>query len=182
MMVPHRRAWPAAIAAVAVAAYVNAPSNAATVRFPSVSSQNLNGRTMNLPSDFQAPASIVFVAYERNQQAQVDSWKPFVTDLRRRFPALGVYEVPTLAKSSALFRGFIDGGMRRGIPATADRATTITLYIDKRPFDDALGISSEDAITILLVRPDGEVLWRSTGAYAADKSVGLEAAIPAGNG
>jgi hypothetical protein len=137
---------------------------------------------MNLPNDFQAPASIVFVAYERNQQSHVDSWKPFVTDLRQRFPALGVYEVPTLAKSNALFRGFIDGGMRRGIPDTADRATTITLYIDKRPFDDALGISTEDAITVLLVRPDGEVLWRSTGAYAAEKSAGLDAAIPTASG
>jgi hypothetical protein len=87
---PFRRASLAPIAAIAIAALLHVPSNAATVRFPSVSSRNLNGRMMNLPNDFQAPASIVFVAYERNQQSQVDSWKPFVTDLRQRFPALGV--------------------------------------------------------------------------------------------
>ena len=147
-------------------------ANAATM-FPNVAGQNLNGRSVNLPADFQAPASIVFVAYVRGQQAQVDSWKPFVTDMRERFPAIGVFEVPTLSRGDALFRWFIDGGMRRGIPDRATREATITLYIDKTPFDDALGITSEHDIVILLVEPNGTVVWRSSGTYAPEKAAGF---------
>jgi hypothetical protein len=149
----------------------------AATMFPSVASQNLNGRPVKLPQDFKAPASLVFVAYVRGQQAQVDSWKAFVADMRGRFPAIGVFEVPTLSKGDALFRWFIDGGMRRGIPDTATRDVTITLYIDKTPFNDALGITSERDITVLLVEPNGAVLWRSTGAYAPEKGAGFAEAI-----
>ena len=163
----------AAVAIFALAlGSVPAPSNAATV-FPSITGQNLNGQTLNLPSDFQAPASIVFIAFVRAQQAQVDTWKAFVADVRRRYPPIGAYEVPTLPKVDALFRWFIDGGMRRGIPDTAARDVTITLYIDKGPFDDALGIASESDITVLLLKPTGAILWRTTGAFTAAKGAGL---------
>jgi len=152
-------------------------ANESRATFPRVTGQNLNGKTLELPRAFSGPASFVFVAYVRGQQAQVDSWKSFVADVRTRFPAVGEYEVPTLSKGNALFRGFIDGGMRRGIRDVATRASTITLYIDKRPFDSALGIASEDEIAVLLVRPDGTVLWRAAGSYAPGKLAGLEEAL-----
>jgi len=152
-------------------------SNGATSVFPKVIGQNLNGKTFHLPNDFQAPASIVFIAYVRGQQAQVDSWKPFISDIRSRFPTTGEYELPTLSSGNRLLRGLIDRGMRSGIRDTETREVTITLYIDKRPFNAALGISSEREIAVLLVAPDGTVLWRATGAYTAERSKGLDAAL-----
>jgi hypothetical protein len=147
---------------------------AAAPTFPSVAGQNLNGKSFDLPKDFQGPASFVYVAFTREQQAQVDSWKPFVAGARSTNPALGEYEVPTLSRNDGFFRYFIDGGMRRGIRDTAARAATITLYIDKAPFDQSLGISSESEIAVLLVKPDGTVLWRASGAYDASKTAGLD--------
>lgn len=179
MKIPDRiRPRPSLLIAalVSVIGLTTAVSNAATM-FPRVVSQNLNGRSMTLPADFKAPASIVFVAYTREQQHQVDSWKTFVTEMRERYPAIGAYEVPTLAKGDALFRWFIDGGMRRGIPDPATREATITLYLDKKPFNDALNIMSEREITILLVEPNGSVLWRTTGSYAAEKATGFAEAL-----
>jgi hypothetical protein len=150
---------------------------AALVIFPTVGGANLNGKSVTLPAGLRAPASFVYIAYVRGQQAQVDTWKPHVADIRRQHAALGEVEVPTLPKSAGFFRGFIDGGMRRGITDTAAREATITLYIDKRPFNQALGIASEDEIVVLLVKPDGTVLWRADGPYDASKTAGLEAAI-----
>ena len=168
-----------ALAAIAVAGSAAVAANAYSAVFPPVTGQNLNGRTFHLPGDFQAPASFVYIAFVRGQQAQVDSWKSAIADARRRFPAIGEYEVPTLSKSNALFRGFIDGGMRSGIRDDATRNVTITLYIDKRPFDASLGIGSEDEIAVLLVKPDGTVLWRASGAYAPAKRAGLDEALAA---
>ena len=145
--------------------------------FPAVTGQNLNGATVTLPGGFAAPASFVYIAYVRGQQAQVDTWKPFVAQVRTRHPALGEVELPTLPKSAGFFRGFIDGGMRNGIRDPAARAATITLYIDKPAFNAALAIASEDEITVLLVKPDGSVLWRASGSYAPEKTAALDAAL-----
>ena len=172
------RAFFVAMLALFIGYATTTVANGATM-FPSVESQNLNGRPVKLPGNFKAPASIVFVAYVRGQQTQVDSWKSFVTGMRERFPAIGVFEVPTLTKGDALFRWFIDGGMRRGITDPSTRESTITLYIDKKPFNDALGITSERDITVLLVEPNGAVLWRSTGSYAPEKAAGFTEAVAA---
>lgn len=147
--------------------------------FPNVGGTNLNGKAVALPGDLRAPASFVYIAYVRGQQAQVDTWKPIVADARRRYPALGEVEIPTLPKSAGLFRGFIDGGMRNGIRDPAAREATITLYINKGPFNAALGITTEDEIVVLLVKPDGSVLWRASGAYDPGKTTGLDAVLAA---
>jgi hypothetical protein len=145
--------------------------------FPSVSGNNLNGRSFALPGDFRAPINLVFVAYQRNQQAEVDSWKAAADDAKARRPDLAVWELPTLSRSSGLFRGFIDGGMRRGIPDVGTRAVTITLYIDKRAFNAALQIATEETITVLLVRPDGDVVWRAVGAFSPEAGAALRGAL-----
>jgi hypothetical protein len=171
-----------ALASIVLGSALALPATGAADMFPPVTGANLNGKTFNLPADFQAPASIVYVAYVRGQQAQVDSWKAFVARAREAHPAIGVYEVPTLSRGDAFFRGFIDGGMRRGIPDVATRAVTITLYIDKRPFNESLGIASEGEIAVLLVKPDGAILWSARGAFDAAKSAGLMAALTAVTG
>lgn len=145
--------------------------------FPTVDGRNLNGVAFRLPRDFKAPASIVFVAFKREQQRDVDSWKTFVRDVRAKRPDIGEYEVPVLSKGDALIRFLIDGGMRRGIPDLAVRAATITLYIDKGPFDASLGLASESDIAVLLVEPDGTILWRAAGAYVEGKGDGLDAVL-----
>jgi hypothetical protein len=154
-----------------------AASRADTLLFPNVAGRNLNGKAVDLPKDFQAPASIVYVAFTQKQQHDVDTWKPFVASTRRASPALGEYEVPVLAKSYTMLSFFIEGGMRRGISDTAARAATITLYVDKGPFDRSLGIASEDQIAVFLVKPDGTVLWHASGSFDAGKTQGLDAAI-----
>jgi hypothetical protein len=72
---------------------------------------------------------------------------------------------------------FINEGMRAGIPNHATRERTITLYIDKRPFRDALAIPDESDITVLLFDRQGRVLWRSSGAYSPEKGEALETAV-----
>jgi hypothetical protein len=146
--------------------------------FPNVSGSNLNGKAFTLPHDLAAPLNLVLVAYQRDQQAAVDTWHE--AGARARQAGVAVWEVPTLSRGSALFRGFIDGGMRRGIPDPNVRAATITLYIDKRAFNSALNVVGESTITVLLVRPSGEIVWRTTGPYTAEAGAALQAVLDDG--
>jgi hypothetical protein len=137
-----------------------------TVRmFPVVEGRNLEGQTLVMPRDFAGDVNVVFVAFKREQQADVDSWAPTLDTLRARRPGVRVYELPTLAREYRLMRRFIDGGMRGGIPDSAVRAATITLYIDKAPFKRALGITSEDHIQVFVVDRGGRIRWQGSGRY-----------------
>jgi hypothetical protein len=147
--------------------------------FPRVEGTNLEKRTFVLPEAFEADRNLVFIAFRREQQADVDSWTPFLNELNLDARAVIRYELPTLNRSYRLVRSFIDGGMARGIPDKSVRATTITLYIDKGPFKRALGIAAEDRIVAFLVRRDGAITWRADGAFTAEAGASLEAALVA---
>lgn len=149
------------------------------LRFPLVEGSNLEGRKFTLPAEFDGELNVVFVAFKREQQADVETWVPFVKGAVARHAALHVYEVPTLGRNFRFIRRLIDGGMARGIPDKATRETTITLYIDKAPFERALGITTEDVIRVLLVARGGRILWSGDGVYSAESAALLTAAIDA---
>lgn len=146
-------------------------------RFPNVEGSNLEGEHFALPADFRGQLNVVLVAFQRDQQADVDSWMPFLKSLGERHPALRVYELPTLGRRYRMMRPFIDGGMRRGIPDRAVREATITLYIDKSPFREALKLGDEDRIYVLLVDREGRVLWRTEGLFNDNAGAELARAV-----
>ena len=141
-------------------------------QFPGVDGSNLEGEHFKLPSDFKGASNVVLVAFQREQQADVDSWMPLLKSVGERRPDLRVYELPTLGRRYRMMRPFIDGGMRRGIPDSTVRAATITLYIDKAPFRESLRITDEDRICVLLVDRKGRVFWRAEGRF--DERAGAE--------
>jgi hypothetical protein len=150
-----------------------APTSAVTV-FPAVRASNLNGRAFNLPADFEGQRNLVVVAFRRQQQALVDSWTPAIADLLARYADLRFYELPTISRGNPLFRAWLDGAMRGGIPDHQAREHTITLYLDKAAFRQALDLPHEDTIYALLLDRTGRVLWRGEGEHTAELSDGLE--------
>jgi hypothetical protein len=149
------------------------------VRFPDVTGRNLEGRELRLPADFAGERTVVLVAFRRRQQREVDSWLPMLATLRAADPGLAVYEIPTLSSGWTPLRGWIDGGMARGITDPAVREVTVTLYIDKGPFKDALGITSERAIYLFVLDRDGRVTYRAVGGATPDGVAALRRALGA---
>jgi len=142
--------------------------------FPPVTGENLNGREVHLPSDFDGDRNLVLIAFHRDQQKSVDTWAKFADSLLVRDSTFRWYEIPTLGRRYKIIRGIIDGGMRGGIPDTAARTRTITLYIDKSPFRKAMGLGTEDSIYAVLVDREGKVYWRATGVHTPAKAAELE--------
>jgi hypothetical protein len=107
----------------------------------------------------------------------IDSWMPFLQRLSDRYPAFAYYELPVLATGWRLSRGMIDSGMRAGVSDQQARERTITLYLDKDAFRQALDIPDEDTIRLLLLDASGEVLWRTEGPFTEAKGQALEAFV-----
>jgi len=142
--------------------------------FPSVHASNLNRRAFHLPGDFESDRNLVVVAFQRDQQQRVDTWTAPIRDLLARYPDLRFYELPTISHANPLFRAWLDGAMRGGIPDHQSREQTITLYLDKVNFRQALGLPHEDTIYVLLVDREGHVSWRAEGEYSAQRTAELE--------
>jgi hypothetical protein len=83
-----------ALLAFSLAAFGAHAQNETPRRFPTVSGQDLNGRPVNLPSDFLGPASLVFIPFEMKQQGDVDSWYAFVQKLKFDNPSMAAWELP----------------------------------------------------------------------------------------
>ena len=152
-------------------------SRSADPTFPAVEGRNLSDRAFALPGAFEGCVNLVFVAFKRHQQDDVDTWLPAAARLAGERATLRYYELPTLARGMRLMRSFIDGGMRSGIPDKAQRDRTITLYIDKDSFRRSLRLASEDTVYALVVDRAGRVLARAEGRHTAEKEQALVQAI-----
>jgi hypothetical protein len=142
--------------------------------FPVVSGYNLQREEYQFPRDFAGKWNLVIVPFERVQQQDVNTWIPALQELERQYPDFIYYELPTIYRLPTLSRTFINEGMRAGIPDPTARERTITLYLDKERFKQAVGIESEENIHLLLVDRQGRIRWRARGIYAADVLNDLE--------
>jgi len=141
--------------------------------FPSVKASNLEKRDFNLPADFEGKRNLVLVAFEREQQKDVDTWLRQMKQFEELDSGFHYYELPTIQRPGAFMRWFIDTGMRHGIPDRKARERTITLYLDKKPFLDSLLIVDQKKIYAFLVDREGNVLWKSDGDFDETKGAGL---------
>ena len=137
-----------------------------TSTFPTVEGSSLSKAKHRLPGTLEHDLNLLLIAFQQRQQGDVETWVPFAGDLAAEFEGFGAYELPVIPRRYRPVAGFIDGGMRAGIPDPDVRAATITLYIDRNAFMASLDIADTEGIVPMLVRPNGEILWRTTGRFS----------------
>jgi hypothetical protein len=150
---------------------------AVSLMFPSIKGENLSGRHMVLPRDFEGKLNIVVVAFYREQQMQVNSWLPTVQELQRKYPEIHMYELPTISTGYVLMKWIIDNGMRSGIKDTKTRDHTITLYTDTKKFRKELELPTDETIYVMLVDSSGAVRWKSSGSMTPMSAALLSSAV-----
>lgn len=150
------------------------------VTFPTITSSDLNGRSVTLPNDLQGEKRLLLLAYDRKDQKIVDPWINMARQWKLPEERLGIYEIPIIQDPGKFMREFIDVAMKRGIPEADVRRRVITLYTNKDALLDKLAIENDKTIDILLIDADGYVLWRTEGSLTAEKQAALELAITRG--
>ncbi len=146
-------------------------------RFPVLQSENLNRENVEIPTQLRGEVNLVLVAFQQWQQGLIDGWIPFLESLVKEHDRFDYYELPTIRKMNFIYKRFIDGGMRAGIPSKTTRGRTITLYIDKDPFKDALDITTEETIYLYLMDKKGTIFWEAEGSLSEDKAISLETTL-----
>jgi hypothetical protein len=143
--------------------------NESHLHFPTVKGSNLQRESLTLPDDFEGDLNVVLVPFQRWQQNLVNTWVGPARDLEEDNPHIRYYELPTIESRNWLSRTFINEGMRAGIPDQTARQRTITLYLNKERFKEALHIDTEETIQVFLVDQAGEIIWRERGEYTKEK-------------
>ena len=132
-------------------------------QFPVMSGIDLLGAERVIPDSFAGDFNLVAVAFQREQQEDVNTWIAVADDLMAGRDDLWFYEIPVIYELGGMQRFWINNGMRSGIPSVEARERTITVYTDRAPFFEAMNMR-EDEITVLLLDDAGRVLWRADGA------------------
>ena len=148
-----------------------------TVRFPHVSGTNLERKQRSLPQDLEGQVNLLFVTFRQWHQREVNTWVPTARLLEANHTGIRYYELPIIRSQSLSAQAFINSGMRAGIPDRLARERTITLYLDKASFRQALDMPDEEHIYVLLLDGDGQIVWRERGAMTSDKKAALASQV-----
>ena len=145
--------------------------------FPSISAQNLEGKTLTIPKDLPGTSNLVVLAFSREHLGPTETWSPHSSRLEQDLLELEVWQVAALSKAYRMFRSAIDGGMRAGVADPRLRAHVLTAYLDLPSLQKALALPDLRDIHLYLLDGLGIIRWHTSGAWAADKLAGLIEAL-----
>ncbi len=143
-------------------------------RFPAVTGTALSGERVRLPRDLLGAPALLLVAYRRRAQDDVDRWAAFV---RREAPGLRVLELPVIpALIWRPLQGWIDGGMRGGVPRP-QWSNVVTVYDDGAVVRDFVGDPGAPVASAVLLDAGGVVRAVEAAGFSEDAGRRLLAAL-----
>ena len=144
---------------------------------PTVTGTSLADEPVTLPDFGGGEPLLLLVGYVQAAQFDLDRWLLGLDQLGWKTRTL---EVPTLpGMLPRMFRGFIDGGMRRGIPEE-DWAAVVTVYGEAHKLAEFTGNEGTNNGRILLLDGDGRVVFYHDRGYSVaslNKLVAARAAV-----
>jgi hypothetical protein len=154
-------------------------SRALPETFPEVRASSLDGEERTLPRDLPAPLSLVVVLFRDRLDPLADQWARLGHSLQERFPGqVAAVETPVVGRGMKLLGDLATTGIRGQVDDETERARTMPIYVDKKPFRSALKLNSTSEVYPFLVeRATGAILWRGAGDITMAQVQDLEAAI-----
>ena len=145
--------------------------------FPTVSGESLSEEPAELPSELAGEPAILLIGYKQEAQFDIDRWLMGILQAEIGVRVLEVPTIPGLVAKMA--SGYIDGGMRGGIPAE-DWSIVVTLYGDAaKPVAEFTGTTNGQIARVLVLDSDGRVAWFDDKGYSPKKALALAGFIAA---
>lgn len=144
-------------------------------KFPRVRGEALSGEERTLPDDLAGAPAVLLVGYVQGAQFDLDRW--LVALAQAKTPAK-IVEVPTIeGLVPTAISGWIDGGMRSGIPSE-DWGSVVTVYgKDAASIVERTGNESPRNARVLVLDAQGVVAWFHDRGFSASKFVELDALV-----
>ena len=142
------------------------PSKNASGRpFPSVVGESLEKKTVRIPEDLTGQPTVLLVGYLQKTQFDIDRW---ILGLLQLETPVKIVEVATIAgMMPQMLQGFINGGMRKGIP-DEDWKNVVTVYGDANKIIEALGNEAPQNAYVVLIDKTGLIQKIYNRGYSAN--------------
>ena len=139
--------------------------------FPQVRGENLKEESVVIPDQYRGKPTLLLVGYTQKAQFDIDRW--ILGSLQADIP-VEIVEVPTIAGMvPQMVQGFINNGMRSGIPTT-DWASVVTVYEDAPTIIATLGNERPQSAYAVLLDREGRIVWSSNIGYSASQILDLK--------
>ena len=133
------------------------------MRFPKLHAHDLETKAYVVPEDLPGTFRLILLPFKQWHQIIVGAWLDALAPALASRPDVTSWEIPALSALWKPARGYIDGGMRSGIPDIEVRRHTLTSYGELGVITAQLGIDNFDAPHVFLLDDAGEILWRDSG-------------------
>lgn len=150
---------------------ISTPSDLTMRYFPHVRGNSLIKEEVQIPDDFQGKVTVLLNGYQQKAQFDIDRW---ILGLLQLDTPVEIVEVPTIAGMiPQMVQGFIDSGMRSGIPKE-DWASVVTVYEDAEKIVQAIGNERPQSAHVMLLNKEGQIVWSSNRGYSAQQVKDLD--------
>lgn len=145
-------------------------------RFPSIEATSLgDDGPVRIPEDFAGGPLVILVGFVQDAQFDLDRWLYGLLDSGLEVP---LREVPAARGMAArLASGFIDSGMRSGIPRDEWGAVVTTYGDAAEAIARFTGTEDPRNARVLLLDASGVVRWFHDAGYSARRMLDLEDAV-----
>ncbi|MBF7072109.1 hypothetical protein ISG33_01670 [Glaciecola sp. MH2013] len=122
----------------------------------SATGQSLEGDLVVIPKDFAGEKTLLLFGYVQDSQFDIDRW---LIGLDMTETPVNVYEIPTIqGMAPRMFSGFIDNGMRKGIPKELWKGV-VTVYEDGDKIQRFTGNINPNNARVMLLDAQGKILY-----------------------
>lgn len=147
--------------------------------FPSIVAEPLDAESkedrVRIPEDFSGKPLLLLVGYVQDTQFDIDRWLFGALDADLN---VELREVPAARGMGArLASGFIDGGMRRGIPKAEWGAVTTTYGPTAESIAEVTGTESPRNARVILLDGSGVIRWFHDQGFSAGTLIALREAL-----
>lgn len=133
-------------------------------RLPALRGELLSGPRFVMPDSAAGKTVLLMLGFSYESRHDVEKWAERFRREHGGDRRVEFLEVPVIGTAGRLGRPFIDRGMRRGLPREM-HARVLMVYRDAGRWKHLAGHAEPDVGYLLLVGPDGRLLWRGQGPY-----------------
>jgi hypothetical protein len=131
----------------------------------SATGESLEGQTVQIPADFEGQDTLLIFGYKQDAQFDIDRW--FI-GLDMTQTQVAAYEIPTIqGMAPRMFSGFIDSGMRKGIPKELWKGV-VTVYADGDKIQQFTGNQNPNNARVMLLDKQGVIVYFYDRGFSVD--------------
>jgi hypothetical protein len=143
--------------------------------FPELKAQTLARKTVVFPKDCLDKPTILCLVFVGAAQSLVDTWtNPILAKYADN--SVNYYEIPMIKGAWGIVSGFIDNGMRGGVPKELHN-NVATYYGSLSAYKSDLMLEDKNSCYIFLLDKSGVIRYVSEASSDADKLTALYVAI-----